>query len=222
MNRRDFLKTSVLASIAMLFPENAYAKGLEFYDIELDIDYDGHFKSYSEWIRRNNDALFVCTGTFFEVFSRHAGIPVGKIVKNGKVLNEGYDISNSASISYSPLKISEKPDGETQLGGLAWLVKSGKVYIPRRKIAPYDNRKRLAVGVKDNSLTIGLIYGTLYDIAYYMKDRGCIEAAALDGGGSAFLYANDRLYTTPERYLNNVLVGHKKPRKKYQRFEVIV
>jgi len=66
--------------------------------------------------------------------------------------------------------------------------------------------QRTFIGVKaDNTIVIGEGGCTYSDAAEYLKAQGCVDAMALDGGGSSFLYANDQTLNAAGRLLNNVI-----------------
>ena len=66
--------------------------------------------------------------------------------------------------------------------------------------------QRTFIGVKaDNSLVIGTASTTYADAASTLKAQGCVDAMALDGGASSFLYADGKTLQSPGRKLNNVI-----------------
>ena len=66
--------------------------------------------------------------------------------------------------------------------------------------------QRTFIGVtKDNHLIIGAAVTTHADAAATLKARGCVDAMALDGGASSFLYGNGRTLQNAGRDLNNVI-----------------
>ena len=78
--------------------------------------------------------------------------------------------------------------------------------------------QRTFIGVKaDNTLIIGEASTTHSDAANTLKALGCVDAMALDGGASSFLYANGKTLQAAGRKLNNVIAfwpaasGTKKP-----------
>ena len=180
----------------------------EFKNIELDIGYDGTYKYFAEWIKQFPNEDFVCSGTFFY---RN---PLGKIVKNGKVLNEGSYIPHSAVLNCKPISITEKGNCDTYVSGLAWLVKDSKVYTPKRRIYPNSKTRRIALGVKGYIVYLVERESDIHTVAKLLQELGCTEAVAMDGGGSAAMHIDDshkQYYKTtlyPTRKLNNVIMGH--------------
>lgn len=66
--------------------------------------------------------------------------------------------------------------------------------------------QRTFIGVKaDNTLVIGEASTTHSDAANTLKAMGCVDALAVDGGASSFLYANGRILQEAGRKLNNVI-----------------
>ena len=66
--------------------------------------------------------------------------------------------------------------------------------------------QRTFIGItKDNQLIIGAAVTTHADAAATLKARGCVDAMALDGGASSFLYGNGKILQSAGRELNNVI-----------------
>lgn len=66
--------------------------------------------------------------------------------------------------------------------------------------------QRTFIGVKaDNTLIIGEASTTHSDAANTLKAMGCVDALAVDGGASSFLYANGKTLQGAGRKLNNVI-----------------
>ena len=66
--------------------------------------------------------------------------------------------------------------------------------------------QRTFIGVKaDGSLVVGAASCTYSDAAETLKAMGCVDAMALDGGASSFLYADGATIRSAGRKLNNVL-----------------
>lgn len=95
------------------------------------------------------------------------------------------------------------------ISGGPYLVKNGEVYVDineERLTAIGGRNPRTAIGyTKDNHLimvaadgregaSIGL---TLHELAYLMKELGCINAMNLDGGGSTVMYVNGKIVNKP-------------------------
>ena len=110
------------------------------------------------------------------------------------------------------LEINTNPDWEGVnhiLSGGPYLVKDGEVYVDMtaEKLSSVGGRNpRTAIGyTKDNHLilltadgregsSIGL---TLNELAYLMKQLGCINAMNLDGGGSTVMYVDGQVVNKP-------------------------
>ena len=66
--------------------------------------------------------------------------------------------------------------------------------------------QRTFIGItKDNQLIIGAAVTTHADAAATLKARGCVDAMALDGGASSFLYENGKTLQSAGRELNNII-----------------
>lgn len=66
--------------------------------------------------------------------------------------------------------------------------------------------QRTFIGVKaDNTLIIGEASTTHSDAANTLKAMGCVDALAMDGGASSFLYAKGKTLQPAGRKLNNVI-----------------
>ena len=66
--------------------------------------------------------------------------------------------------------------------------------------------QRTFIGItKDNQLIIGAAVTTHADAAATLKARGCVDAMALDGGASSFLYGNGKTLQSAGRELNNII-----------------
>lgn len=66
--------------------------------------------------------------------------------------------------------------------------------------------QRTFIGVKpDNTLVIGEASTTHSDAANTLRAMGCVDALAVDGGASSFLYANGKTWQAAGRKLNNVI-----------------
>ncbi len=215
MKRRTFL--FALPMIYLSFNNEAESRSNN-YEIEspfLRVAYNnGRFASYERWLEvlLPYKPKFIVTGTFYD---ENTGLPIGLIAKDRTVVNQGLFVPGSATLSYAPLEIEERrnPEAETQLGALAWMVREGSIYVRDRKIDRYGAKRRIGVGKKGKKLVIAHSNSDIDYLASYMKDLGCSDAVAVDGGRSAFLYT-DRPVLLPEyendgsrRMLNNLLVG---------------
>lgn len=95
------------------------------------------------------------------------------------------------------------------ISGGPYLVKRGEIYVDMtaQKLSSIGGRNpRTAIGyTKDNHLimltadgregsSIGL---TLMELAYLMKELGCVNAMNLDGGGSTVMYINGEVVNKP-------------------------
>ena len=186
MLRREFF--SVLAGFYILLNDVAHGREnhYEFDNPRLKVAYDGQFRSYRRWLEilLPYKPRFIITGTFYA-----DNKPLGLIARDKQVVNSGMQL-DAATLSYAPLDINAKrnPEAETQLGGLAWLVREGEIHTPRRKTYPREKRRRLAIGTKGSKLVIAHSMANVEYMADFMKSLKCDNAAAVDGGGSAFLY----------------------------------
>lgn len=110
------------------------------------------------------------------------------------------------------LNIKTNPDWDNVnhiISGGPYLVKDSEVFVDMtaQKLASVGGRNpRTAIGyTKDNHLimltadgregaSIGL---TLMELAYLMKELGCVNAMNLDGGGSTVMYVNGKIVNKP-------------------------
>jgi len=152
-----------------------------------------------------------------------AAVKDGKLVQISnspcEIPENGYVIVGPESIIKPHLKakkfnlnINTNPDWEGVnhiLSGGPYLVKDGEVYVDMtaEKLSSVGGRNpRTAIGyTKDNHLilltadgregsSIGL---TLNELAYLMKQLGCINAMNLDGGGSTVMYVDGQVVNKP-------------------------
>lgn len=95
------------------------------------------------------------------------------------------------------------------ISGGPYLVKGGNTYVDykEQKLAAVNGKNpRTAIGyTKDNNLVMVTVDGreqnsvgmTLFELAKFMKDIGCVEAMNLDGGGSSVMYVNGNIVNAP-------------------------
>lgn len=95
------------------------------------------------------------------------------------------------------------------ISGGPYLVRNGEIYVDMtaQKLAAIGGRNpRTAIGyTKDNHLIMMTADGregasvgmTLTELAYLMKEFGCVNAMNLDGGGSTVMYVNGAVVNKP-------------------------
>ena len=95
------------------------------------------------------------------------------------------------------------------VSGGPYLVRGGEVFVDMtaQKLASIGGRNpRTAIGyTKDNHLIMVTAEGregssiglTLMELAYLMKEFGCVNAMNLDGGGSTVMYVNGQVVNRP-------------------------
>lgn len=95
------------------------------------------------------------------------------------------------------------------ISGGPYLVKNGNVFVDikeQRLNAIGGRNPRSAIGyTSDNRLILIAVDGregssvgmTLTELAYLMRDLGCISAINLDGGGSTVMYVNGKIVNKP-------------------------
>ena len=118
-------------------------------------------------------------------------------------------ISNAKKVKLNLELKPEWKDVNHIISGGPYLVKNNEIYvdITEQKLHSITGRNpRTAIGyTKDNNLimltadgregaSIGL---TLFELAYLMKDLGCINAMNLDGGGSTVMYVQGKIVNKP-------------------------
>ncbi len=95
------------------------------------------------------------------------------------------------------------------ISGGPYLIKNGEVFVDvtEEKLGAITGyNPRTAIGyTKDNKFIMVTVDGredasigmTLTQLAYFMKQIGCINAMNLDGGGSSLMYLNGNIINTP-------------------------
>ena len=144
---------------------------------------------------------------------------VNTAYKSSKIPENGYIISGSAknldSIINSKrfkLDINTSPEWKNVnhiVSGGPYLVKQGEIFvdITEQKLTAIGGRNpRTAIGYTKNhnlimltadgreGASVGL---TLTELAYLMKQLGCVNAMNLDGGGSTVMYINGKVVNKP-------------------------
>ena len=136
-----------------------------------------------------------------------------KIPENGYVIVGPKDKLLELSVQKSvDIKLSTNPnwDGVKHIiSGGPYLIKNGDIYIDvaEQKLNAITGRNpRTAIGITtDKNLVLITVDGreessigmTLTELAYFMKEIGCIEAMNLDGGGSSVMYVDGNIVNTP-------------------------
>ncbi len=118
-------------------------------------------------------------------------------------------ISKAKKFKLNLKTIPEWKDVNHIIGGGPYLVRNGEVFVDMtaQKLSAIGGRNpRTAIGyTKDNHLimltadgregsSIGL---TLMELAYLMKEFGCVNAMNLDGGGSTVMYVQGQVVNKP-------------------------
>lgn len=95
------------------------------------------------------------------------------------------------------------------ISGGPYLVKNEQIFVDmtEQKLGSIGGRNpRTAIGyTKDNHLILIAVDGrenssigmTLMELAYFMKEIGCVNAMNLDGGGSTVMYVDGRVVNAP-------------------------
>lgn len=152
------------------------------------------------------------------------------IPENGMVIvGPKSELSKLFGAKSAEIKINTNPKWENVkhiISGGPYLVRNGDIYIDataQHLQAITGRNPRTAIGYTANNdlilltadgregSSIGL---TLYELAYFMKSLGCINAINLDGGGSTVMYVKGQIVNqpaTPEGIaLSNAIVVSRK------------
>ena len=95
------------------------------------------------------------------------------------------------------------------ISGGPYLIKNGEIFVDvkEQKLNSITGRNpRTAVGItQDKNLVLITVDGreessvgmTLTELAYFLKEFGCVEAMNLDGGGSSVMYVDGNIVNNP-------------------------
>ncbi len=157
---------------------------------------------------KNGLQVVVSDGKVISITKQRSPIPLNGFVLVGPATN------------LLPLKINDKVELDVKtlpawenvnhiISGGPYLVKDGQVYvdIQEQKLLAIGGRNpRTAIGyTKDNRFIMITADGregssigmTLKELAYYMKQLGCVNAMNLDGGGSTVMYVKGAIANKP-------------------------
>ncbi|GIW22660.1 MAG: hypothetical protein KatS3mg068_1667 [Candidatus Sericytochromatia bacterium] len=146
---------------------------------------------------------------------KNSPIPQGGFVisidKAGSEIAEEFPLG--ARVYIDSIREAEWKNVRTLITGSPQLVKNGKIYNTffKEKLNPSIKypAQRSAIGLTHNNkfimlTAIGKL--TLTKLAQIMKRLGCIEALALDGGGSVDLYMKGKNITNNNRPVTNSII----------------
>lgn len=143
----------------------------------------------------------VVAGVNSDFYDTATGVPIGVIVKNGRIIKDGGKgwkffgiLKDGTPVIGDLAKYNEiKGNLEEALGGNAILVKDGKVFETPKTGA--DREPRTAVGIKaDGKIFFAAVDGrqepysagiSMEELAELMISMGAVQALNLDGGGSS-------------------------------------
>ena len=157
---------------------------------------------------KNGLQVVVSDGKIISITKQRSPIPLNGFVLVGPATN------------LSPLKINDKVELDVKtlpawenvnhiISGGPYLVKDGQVYVDiqdQKLLAIGGRNPRTAIGyTKDNRFIMITADGregssigmTLKELAYYMKQLGCVNAMNLDGGGSTVMYVKGAIANKP-------------------------
>jgi len=171
--------------------------------------YDKHWGKYAPKSPKNGLQIAVEKGKIIDISENTLAIP-----ENGFVIVAPFDkLKNLELGDKVKIKIGLLPEWENVehiVSGGPYLVKNGEVFVdisaqklkaiggrnPRTAIGyTYDNRLILITADGREGNSIGL---TLFELAYLMKNLGCVYAMNLDGGGSTVMYVNGAIANKPQ------------------------
>ena len=157
---------------------------------------------------KNGLQVVVSDGKVISITKQRSPIPLNGFVLVGPATN------------LLPLKINDKVELDVKtlpawenvnhiISGGPYLVKDGQVYVDiqdQKLLAIGGRNPRTAIGyTKDNRFIMITADGregssigmTLKELAYYMKQLGCVNAMNLDGGGSTVMYVKGAIANKP-------------------------
>ncbi len=138
------------------------------------------------------NVLLAFTGGFFE---RTTGKSIGKIVENGKVIENGIFSGEQTFMVFSPeagvpLSIANSWNREnTALGGLVELVRDSRVCVSGDRQRHWLPRPMTAIAIMPNgNARVVLATTTEKHFAKMLRTMGAVSAARLEGGKERALY----------------------------------
>lgn len=162
----------------------------------------------SPYTPKNGLQVVVSDGKIISIGTQRCPIPL-----NGYVLvGPAAKLSSLKVNDRVNLDIKTLPDWESVnhiISGGPYLVKDGQVYVDvkdQKLLAIGGRNPRTAIGyTKDNRFIIITADGregssigmTLTELAYLMKNLGCVNAMNLDGGGSTVMYVKGMIANKP-------------------------
>jgi len=201
---------------------------------------EGVFLFTTEYAERTGT---IDTGDRIEI-SVVRGRVIGKSKANSIIPPDGYVISVKGTIHqefeslelWDRIELSLYPDTDWNdvvfaVQGGPCLVKEGKIKITAkeerfRKDITQGRAPRTAIGfTRANELILLVVDGrqktsagmTLFELAEFMKNAGCIDAINLDGGGSSTMVVEGEIVNTPsdlrERKVSNAILILKKKKE---------
>ena len=178
----------------------------------------GHCESFRSMMRRMRPAAAI-NGTFFDTRTLK---PTGDIVIDRQLLCKGdagvaIAIRNGRDVRFIPSRHPDMynwSDHDSVLVAGPTLITEGRTTVVPwdegfRSGVHFSRRIRVAVGLTaSNKLLFAITLRPVYlsRVARVMKALGCVEAATLDGGGSAGLYVKGKLVRNPSRGMTNCLL----------------
>ena len=143
--------------------------------------------------------------------------PEGAVIADGEVMDSRVVPGRPALVHTSRLRIQDvwgiNQDWASSYRVLAqagpWLVRDGQAvteYAGYPGIDPHSVRRRVAVGVDVDQVYIAVGDGTLADMARALREVGCSDAIAGDGGSSVSLVQGGELVFGGGQLVPNALV----------------
>lgn len=141
--------------------------------------------------------------SFFNVKTRKV-VPVG-------IYNRPFIIfKNDNTVKISD-NIKEITETDKVLSGGSWLVRDSKIYSSNDHFSKsfknmQVNRTVFGIDKNGNVYLVILINSSLYRASNFMRDLGCTEAIAVDGGSSTQMKHNGKLIITGKKVVNYLVI----------------
>ncbi len=196
------------------------------------LDTPDNRKTFTQFLK-DSAPLAQITGTFFDLKS---GEPIGDVVVRGSQVcfTRGIGTALVVTPDNTPAMVDTLPGTgwrgfESVLQGGLRLVRDGQIAVDPEGQGFHDrymqrNTARIVVGILPHKQVIMAETGHLLlpQLADAMLQLGCVDAMALDGGGSVGIAFDGTTIMSTQRKLANVLmVVRRPPEETAQRIEAI-
>jgi len=177
--------------------------------------YNRYFGTHTKTNKLGREILVDKNNIIVAYKIKNSPIPQGGFVisidKAGSEIIDKFPLGSRIYID--SIRESKWQNVRTLITGSPQLVKNGKIYNTYFDEKLHSSIKypaqRSAIGITHNNKFIMLTVigkSTLTKLAQIMKRLGCIEALALDGGGSVDLYMKSKNITNNNRPVTNAII----------------